>query len=294
MRIIGILICVAIFFAPTVQAAQPEVILYPRPLSDQDTRFQYHISLLRKALERTIPEYGPFELHPAKVEMNQLRQFDILQSGGTALDVIIKPTSIERELLLTPIRIPLGKGILGWRIMLIHKKNQHAIDQIKDLKDLAQFTIGQGLGWSDIQILRYNGLNVKEGGSYKGLFKMLLSDRFTLFPRGLSEAFTEWDERHDDIPNLQVEKNLLLHYPFARYFWTANSERGRQLNKRITLGLESIIQDGSFDILFQEHYGDIIRRAKLGNRRLIRLENPTLPSSTPLNRKELWFNPFNE
>ncbi|WP_199244287.1 hypothetical protein [Pseudodesulfovibrio cashew] len=208
------------------------------------------------------------------------------------MDVAIKPTSIKREQALTPVRIPLGKGMVGWRILLIRHENQAGLARVRSLDDLKKFVVGQGLGWSDANILRQNGLSVVEGADYEGLFKMMLSYRFDIFPRSASEALMEWDERHGNRPSLHVEETLLLHYPFARYFWTANSERGRKLNERITKGLEAMIRDGSFDVLFQRHYGEIIRRAGLRERRIIRLENPDLPPATPLGRKELWFDPL--
>ena len=291
MRTIALGLFLLVFFATVVPAAEPDVILYPHPQSASDSRFDYHLSLLREALERTVAEYGPFELRPTHVTMNQLRQFDLLQSGSRLLDVAIKPTSTEREKRLTPVRIPLGKGLVGWRILLIHRHTQDDLAQVSGLDDLKRFRFGQGLGWSDIRILAHNGLTVIEGGSYEGLFSMLLSDRFELFPRSISEALVEWDERHADVPNLCVERTLLLHYPFARYFWTAKSERGDRLRERITKGLEAMIADGTFEARFQAQYGDLIHRARLDQRLLIRLENPDLPPATPLDRKELWFDP---
>lgn len=294
MRTIGLFILLVMLFTPATQAAEPDVIYYPRPLSKNDTRFDYHLSLLREALERTTPEYGPFEMKTAGIKMNQLRQIDLLQTGHPLLDVIIKPTSIERERILMPVRIPLEKGLLGWRIMLIRRADQDALARTQGLDDLKQYTIGQGLGWGDVKILRHNGLTVLEGNAYEGLFKMLLSNRFDLFPRGMGEAFDEWDTRHEALPGLHVEETILLHYPFARYFWTARTARGMRLNQRITKGLESMIQDGFFDALFNAHYGEIIRRGRLRNRTLINLQNPDLPPATPLGRKELWFDPFDQ
>ena len=38
--------------------------------------------------------------------------------------------------------------------------------------------------------------------------------------------------------------------------------------------------------------GDLIRKARLDQRRVIRLANPQLGPETPLARQELWFNPL--
>ncbi|WP_419785469.1 hypothetical protein [Pseudodesulfovibrio sp.] len=294
MKAATLSVILVVILAHVALAGEPDVITYPQPLSAGDTRFEYHLSLVRKALERTVPEYGPFELRPTHLAMNQLRQLDLLENGSPMLDIAIKPTSREREQRLTPVRIPLGKGVVGWRILLVRRDLQHGLAKVMDKEGLKPFRFGQGLGWSDIGILRHNGLKVITGGDYEGLFAMLLSNRFEVFPRSIVEAFAEWDERHAKFPELHVETTLLLHYPFARYVWTANSKRGALLRERIAKGLESMIADGTFDAMFRKHYQETILRARLNQRRLIELENPDLPPETPLQRKELWFDPFKE
>lgn len=281
-----------ILLASVVRAAEPDVILYPRPLSEKDTRFDYHLSLLREALRRTETQFGSFELRPTQMVMNQKRQFKLLLTGSPLLDVVIKPATVERERLLRPVRIPLEKGLLGWRILLIHRRDREAVARIRSLEDLQAFSFGQGHGWSDVPILRHNGLSVTEGNSYEGLFRMLHADRFQLFPRGAGEALHEWDERHGRLDGLEVEQTLLLHYPFARYFWTAANERGRRLRERISMGLESMIADGTFDARFRAYHGEILARARFDRRRLIHLQNPDMPPDMPLGRRNLWFDPF--
>ena len=65
-------------------------------------------------------------------------------------------------------------------------------------------------------------------------------------------------------------------------------KRDARLAANLTAGLEKMVADGSFDKLFQEHFGEQIRQAALKERRIIDLDNPMAPS-LPLERKELWF-----
>jgi hypothetical protein len=51
----------------------------------------------------------------------------------------------------------------------------------------------------------------------------------------------------------------------------------------------AVIQDGSFDRLFADEYGDDIKRANLKARKRFQLTNPLLPERTPLLNKKLWF-----
>jgi hypothetical protein len=55
-------------------------------------------------------------------------------------------------------------------------------------------------------------------------------------------------------------------------------------------GLERAIRDGSFDKLFQQYFGEQIRKAHLETRTVIELQNPLLsPEESPTNRPDLWY-----
>ena len=52
-----------------------------------------------------------------------------------------------------------------------------------------------------------------------------------------------------------------------------------------------MLEDGSFDEIFNQYFGDIINKANLENRVKIELENPFMPDTVPYDREELWLNP---
>ncbi len=62
-----------------------------------------------------------------------------------------------------------------------------------------------------------------------------------------------------------------------------------QLAADIAAGLEGMIADGSFEKLFQEYYGEMIRKSALKERRVLELKNPLMPKDMPIGRKNLWF-----
>lgn len=64
---------------------------------------------------------------------------------------------------------------------------------------------------------------------------------------------------------------------------------GDKLAQRIRAGMELMLKDGSLAALFQKHKGPLVERAQIGKRRIIDLQNPSLPPETPLQRSELWF-----
>jgi ABC-type amino acid transport substrate-binding protein len=191
-------------------------------------------------------------------------------------------TSRQREAELLPIRIPLLRGLLGVRLIMVRQEDADRLSAVRSVADLADFRVGQGLGWPDTDILRANGLDIVTGDQYKGLFEMLALGRFDLFPRGITEA---WDEVAET-RGLVVEPNILLIYPTAIYFFVHPDAKA--LADRIERGLRMAIQDGSFDALFQEHTAESLALTQPETRRILRLHNPLLPDLTPLEDRTLW------
>ncbi|MFC6755272.1 hypothetical protein, partial [Halorubrum tibetense] len=72
------------------------------------------------------------------------------------------------------------------------------------------------------------------------------------------------------------------------YFFV--NQRNFDLANRIERGLEAMINDGSFDKLFLNHPSivDVVKRAKLSERRVFKLLNPDLPKETPLGDPRYW------
>jgi hypothetical protein len=130
------------------------------------------------------------------------------------------------------------------------------------------------------------------GNSYDGLFDMLVAKRFDLFSRSVDEAYREFDERHAALPAMAIDDKILLYFPTTRYFFVQRSPEGERLAKRLEAGLERMIRDGSFDAYFKQHKAPLIARANLKARRVFSIGNPLLPPLTPVQRKELWYDPL--
>ncbi|MEX2321082.1 MAG: amino acid ABC transporter substrate-binding protein, partial [Saccharospirillum sp.] len=192
-------------------------VVYPASESEIDTRFDDLITILRTALEKTEPDFGPFQMRPASAPMTSMRYSNELLAGRTP-NLIWTSTSVERESLFRPIQIPLRKGLLSYRISLTRAENQARIDQVQTLSDLSQLSLAQGIGWGDNQVFEANGLNVTTS-EYESLFRMIDAGRIDIFPRGIGEVFEEWEIRRHELPNLIIEPNLLLYYPWPYYFF---------------------------------------------------------------------------
>lgn len=276
------LLLVSLLTAP-LQADESDTLRYPRRADGDEFRSIYALAQLQLALDKA---GSPLRLEPSHYSMEQERALVNLEHNDR-LDVAWSMTSVEREQRLLPVRIPLDKGLFGWRIALLSKDRTQLLKNVRNLDDLRQFSAGQGHDWPDSEILRSHGLPVKLSSSYGSLFRMLQAQRFDYFPRSVIEI---WDElEHPRAKQLVVDPHVLLHYPTAMYFFF--SRKRPELAETVRIGMEKAIADGSFERLFQQYFAANLQRAQLDQRQLIELHNPLLPSATPLQRRELWFSP---
>jgi hypothetical protein len=266
-------------------------VVHPAPESAGDTRFEYYWQLLARALTVTEPDFGPYVLRSATSAMTERRALEELMSGSGKITVLVHGNVADYEKQLLPVYFPLDKGLLGYRVFLIRSETQGRLASVKGLGDLRQHSIGQGLNWGDVTILRNAGLTVVEGTSYDGLFAMLAAGRFELFSRGVVEIGEELARQKPDHPELMIERNLLLYYPLTRYFYVCRSPDGEALARRISAGLERMLSDSSFDKMFQTFKAPFENEIGFHNRLLIEIDNPLQTPETPRNRPELWFDP---
>ncbi|MRW86852.1 transporter substrate-binding domain-containing protein [Pseudoduganella sp. FT26W] len=243
----------------------------------------YPVRLLRMALARSGDDYA---LEPTTVMMRQNRALAELR-GGRVIDVLWTMTSQTRERELLPVRIPLDMGLIGWRLLLIRRRDAARFAAVRKAADLQALDALQGHDWPDTDILRANHYRVQTASDYAGMFKMLESGRVDYFPRAVFEVWHEAAAFAEQ--GLMVAPGLALHYPSAFYFFVNRSNP--TLAAAIQQGLEGMLADGSYVHVFQEYFGDMIARSTLPARRVFELRNPLLSAATPLGSKELWYRP---
>jgi len=274
-----LLLCLMFFplssFADTVR--------YPAIEDSGDQRSNYPIALLELALKKA---GSTATLRSTSARVSKSRALQLLEAGQE-VDVVWTMTSIEREKRFLPIRIPLYKGLGSYRLLLIRGEDQAKFSALKDETALKQQLMSQVHDWVDTEVLRHNKFKVLNASSYQSLFQMLLHKRVDAVPRSVLEIVAEqqnFAEQH-----LHIETNWLLHYPGAVYFFVSN--KNPQLAEKIESGLRKALKDGSFDLLFQQHFVSQLKKMKLSERKLVELENPLLPPQTPLAESILWYKP---
>lgn len=241
-----------------------------------DVRYAYRIALLRLALEETRDSDGAYVLQGLREEVSQARGLRMLADGE--VDVAFLPTDRQRERRFRPVRIPILRGLLGYRVLLIRRGTQERFDAISSLGDLAKLRAGFGSQWADLAILKFNGLPVDAESNYETLFRMLARGRFDYFPRGVNEAWHELDSHPDLQGQITVDAHLALYYPYPVYFFV--NQEDFALADRLRRGLAAALKDGSFKALFLKYNQADIQRAQMAQRTLLVMQNPFLPPTT--------------
>jgi hypothetical protein len=254
-------------------ATEALIRFYQDPKANQQL-LAYYTELLTTVIDETHLDYPETRLQAVTIPMSRSRLVMSLQAGDM-FDVSWLMTSKAREQNLLPVRIPLLKGLMGYRLLLINKDHQYKFSNVKTLEQLKKLVGGQSFDWPDTEILLNNGL-VLVAGPAATLHKMLLANRFDYFPRGISEIW-----REDKLFNtLVVEKDLILHYPAVMYFFVQSANIA--LAQRIELGLRRAKENGRFEAIFQRHglFNSSIKKANLAQRIIFELENTALSLPT--------------
>lgn len=276
--------------AQAADAAAQWRFVHNAPEAVDDHRYDYHWRVLRAALDATREKYGAYTLEPS-VAMSEKLQVVEMQRPRGALNTLVLDATMALEQALQPIKIPIDKGLLGYRVFLIQAEDQPRFTAVQSLQALRQFSFGQGRDWSDVAVYKAAGLPVVTGSSYEGLFHMLMLRRFEAFGRGVTEVSGELAHWRKKYPQMAIENELLLYYPLPVYFWFPRTAEGQRHAQRVEEGMLALIADGTLDRLFAEEYGSTIESLGLRDRRMLRIANPNLSSGHPFDNKAYWFDP---
>jgi len=206
-------------------------------------------------------------------------------SFGEFIDLNWSVTTIAREKMLLPIRIPIYQGLIGWRVFFIQQGNQDKFDQINNIEDLKEFTAVQRFDWPDHQILKINKLPVEGNISYKQQSLVVKDGIVDYFPLSAIEIY--YAAKAEINKPLLIESNLVLKYPSAYYFFVR--PENYELANIIQKGFDQAIDDGSYNELFLRHFGEDLQKVNLKQRKVINLYNPLFPISEEMNNKKYWY-----
>lgn len=229
----------------------------------------YFSRVLELALAKTVSTHGPYQIKLVPVMPITNRLLREIELGR--VDITWMPYNRNAPAQLMPIKIRLLKNLSDHRVFLIRADDQVRFSRVKSIEDLRRLRGGIGSHWPDRAVMEENGLPLVLSLSYFNLFKMLASNRFDYYSRGIHQVLPEVSAYADK--GLALERELLLRYENPVYFYVNKSNTS--LAERLSLGLKIAMEDGSFDALFHEfeNFTWAESMLKQSNRRVIPLSN---------------------
>ena len=241
------------------------------------SRQTYEREVLEAALTATEKKWGAWALkedltdYPlAADEASVFREkgFDIFGTvaGNTKL-------ADEKKILIP---LPLMKGLLGYRILIIRSADKAKFAAINSAQQLQQLRMGIPSTWADAELFRQNGYKVEEKGSFDDLFARLENNEFDYVTFGANEVTGVFNERAAKSGKLMVDSSLLVYYPFPLVFYV--NPDNKALAERVTAGLHTISSNGELDAIFNRYFAADLKAVNLPARTMISLKNPILPA----------------
>jgi len=263
-------------------AASDFVVSYRTPVirNTTSTYHDYYTELLKLTLEKTRPTYGDYKMKGVPPSTSLLRSLSDAVANtypNLAIEVGYEEKLTDSGM-LTYINIPIDGGIFGYRVCFTNAAIKEQLKKVNSVNDLRKYTIAQGVGWVDTEILRANGLTVVEISNFEGIFKMVAAGRIDLFCRGANQLQPE-AEQFKSLTKLTYDESFVLVYPLPRFFYL--NAKNTLAKERIQAGLQIAFKDGSLKALWNKHYQAGIEFSKLNQRKHIYLENPLLKNLPP-------------
>ncbi len=257
-----------------------------------ESRQAYEREVLNAVLKATAGTYDKWVLkedlssYPEAAE-----EASVFRAKGHDLFVTVagnKKLENEEKIIIP---VPLMKGLLGYRLLIIREQDRKEFSSIETTKQLQSMRMGIPRTWADADLFRYNGYKVVERGSFDDLFERLTAGEFDYVAFGANEIESVFESRAKHYPGLMIEPTLLIYYPFPLVFYVNPDEPA--LAERIRIGLDKIQRNGQLERIFDEHYAGVAGRLHLRQRHTVRLENPSLPSSLKAVEPKLLVGPAN-
>ena len=242
-------------------------------------RDDYQFALLTLALDKTVKDYGPYQLTRVvrSYSTSRLRR-EI--NRGDVVNVHAGPwrpleTSDgklpERSL---RVNVPIFKDLLGYRKLLIRRDDLDRFKGLRQADDLKALVVGQANGWVDVEIYRHNGYRVNDIANPATLFDMLAKKRFDYIPISLMDAETVLDSRPELAGQLLLLPDITIYFPLPIIFYVNIHEP--RLAERLEAGLNLARQDGSFERLFRSSFAHELQLMRDGSLKFV-LTNSLVP-----------------
>ncbi|WP_100656694.1 transporter substrate-binding domain-containing protein [Alteromonas flava] len=236
---------------------------------NRNSRNRYVEELVEQALKtqgQTVSfEYYPF---PTNVKRTML-----LMGENAQIDLTWMPATHEYVNSFSYITLPLYQGLHGIRLLLIHNDNQQRFAAVNSLDDLAQLMGLQHESWSDTAVLLSNGLSVNRELDYDNMIRAIGLKVADYFPR--SAMTIQYEQQKVKEQGIIIEPYLALVYP--SYYLLFVSEKSPELKASLQRGVDHLIQEQKFMLIFERYFKDRYQGLDLSQRKKLILKNNDIP-----------------
>lgn len=129
-------------------------ISFPAKSGSELPKEDYIFQLLQLVLDKSASKYGPCHAELTNFKAPIKRMMNYLELGQE-VDVIALTVSEERDAKFLPVKIPIAKGLVGYRLLMINIAKVADFRAINSLPQLKKFVAGQGAEWPDVEILKH-------------------------------------------------------------------------------------------------------------------------------------------
>lgn len=206
--------------------------------------------------------------HPAATD-----ESNVFFNGADALVTVAgNPKFAEREKIV--IENVIDKGLLGFRGLICSEVNIPHLQMCQSKQALQAHKVGIPATWVDAELFRSNGFTVVEKGLLDDLFPRLTAGQFDFTSLGMNEIEAILKQCKHNSKALSIVPQIMIFYALPLVFYVHPQKE--DLARRLTVGLIQIMENGQLDAIFEKHYGKIVQRMAMKNRRVIQLTNPFL------------------
>lgn len=268
---------------PALLAAEPAVaqelvITLRAPESKSDLRNAYVRDAVQLALDKTRASDGPYRMVES-LPMNKRRALVEASRRSAPNFLVVTGPEAGRAAGLVPVLFPIHLGVNRYRVCFVHADRRAVVRAAADVAAVARLRHVQGRDWPDVAILRANGFNVTEVGTYESMFELIALGRADLFCRNVLEVGDEI-RAYGGLRGVALDDSLLLMYDLPQYLYTHASNRAAI--DRVERGLKTAFADGSLQALLARYLQPTLARLGLARRRQLPLRVPA-PAMVEMN-----------
>lgn len=278
IRLKPLIALLIIFSLNSAIAAQSKTIVKYHDKGYSPALRVYLNEVLKLALDKSTPEFGPYEIQyyshalshfRSKIETERGKLINLEFSAEWEGDVLNQNKVIQ-------LHYPVFNGLLGLRDLLVTNERNADFSQISCAEEFKSMRAGLGAGWVDGNVLRRNDVQVVDAQLFDALFPMLVKGRYDYLPLGVHEAKAVLQTKVAQYDDITINPNLSIFYPMPMNLWVNAQET--ELADRMRAGYELAVKDGSLEALFQKHFGHVEDLMRSRTKKLIVMDAPGLHS----------------